>query len=123
MMKIFFRSVTAVSYAAFLFYLSSHPWPQASNLPPGVDKIVHISLYIPLGFVVLWMLRLTRWRYESLMAWVAWGVAVLYGLSDEVHQSFVPGRDASAADWGADIIGAALGVSFGLLCIHLWRKE
>ncbi len=32
----------------------------------------------------------------------------LYGLSDEWHQSFVPGRDASLGDWLADTIGAVL---------------
>ena len=34
---------------------------------------------------------------------------VLYGALDEWHQSFVPGRTASVADWGMDIIGVVLG--------------
>lgn len=37
-------------------------------------------------------------------------LAALYGLADEWHQSFVPGRDSSAADVGKDAAGAVLGV-------------
>ncbi len=39
---------------------------------------------------------------------LAWFLAVLYAVSDEVHQSFVPGRHASAVDVGIDALGAAL---------------
>jgi VanZ family protein len=34
----------------------------------------------------------------------------LYGASDEVHQSFVPGRAADPLDWVADSAGAVAGV-------------
>ena len=42
----------------------------------------------------------------------ALGVAIVmvYGLSDEFHQSFVPMRDASIYDVFADIIGGMLGI-------------
>jgi VanZ family protein len=46
-----------------------------------------------------------------------WRVALLsvlsagvYGISDEIHQYFVPGRSADVMDVAADFIGAALGV-------------
>lgn len=38
------------------------------------------------------------------------GVCVLYALSDEFHQSFVPGRNSALIDVGIDLIGAAVGV-------------
>ena len=37
-------------------------------------------------------------------------IAVVYSLTDEYHQSFVPGRNASLTDCGIDAIGAALGI-------------
>ena len=39
-----------------------------------------------------------------------------YGIIDEIHQSFVPGRFPSFFDWTADTLGAILG---GLLCLIL----
>ncbi len=36
--------------------------------------------------------------------------ASLYGVSDEIHQSFVPFREASIADVIADILGSVCGV-------------
>lgn len=42
----------------------------------------------------------------------AWGIAVLYGAIDELHQSFVPGRACSLADLVSDALGAALAVVF-----------
>jgi len=37
-------------------------------------------------------------------------IGVGYGALDEWHQSFVPGRDVSVADWGADIAGMIIGL-------------
>ena len=41
----------------------------------------------------------------------AWGIAALYGVVDELHQSFVPGRVCSLADLMSDALGAALAVA------------
>lgn len=42
-------------------------------------------------------------------ALLAVGLATAYGIADEYHQSFVPGREASAADVVKDLGGATLG--------------
>ena len=92
---------------AAIFYVSSlHEAP----LPPGVgDKEGHLSAYMGLAFVIARALagglppRLT-WR----QALVGLAIAVLYGASDEFHQSFVAGRDSDILDLRADAIGAAI---------------
>jgi VanZ family protein len=46
---------------------------------------------------------------SRLGSFVTVGLGVLYGAVDEWHQSYVPGRDVSVADWAADILGVVLG--------------
>ena len=56
-------------------------------------------------------LRGVTWR-RGLLALV---LATLYGVTDEFHQMFVPGRTADRYDVLADGIGATLGVAIGWL--------
>jgi VanZ family protein len=94
------------AFIALLQFLSSR-----SSLPvSGLvwDKLVHAAAYCVLGFLSLRAfhggikpLRLT----PSLLAML---LTVGYGVLDEMHQSRVPGRDASALDWVADAVGAAV---------------
>jgi VanZ family protein len=50
----------------------------------------------------------------------AWGIAVLYAISDEYHQTFVTGRHGSWVDVAIDSMGAAL---FVVLVIRAKRRE
>lgn len=50
--------------------------------------------------------------------WLPIIASALYGVSDEVHQIFVPGRTASIDDWIADVVGAILTIPFA----HIIRK-
>ena len=54
-------------------------------------------------------------------AWLnALWLAMVYAVSDEWHQSFVPGRDALVADWIIDSIGAAAGL--GIAASLRWMR-
>jgi len=69
-----------------------------------VDKIAHFSVY---GLLATLLCRLQPgWRGA------AWGLAgaSLFGMTDEWHQSFVPGRATDVGDWVADTAGAAVAV-------------
>jgi VanZ family protein len=46
-------------------------------------------------------------------------IGSLYGITDEWHQSFTFGRDASVWDWTADTAGAILA---GSMVIGIWRR-
>ena len=50
-------------------------------------------------------------RIAASTAMVAVLIAVAYGVSDEFHQMFVPGRSAELADLGADALGAIVGAA------------
>lgn len=92
-----------------LFWLSSLsylPGPQA--LFSFQDKFEHVAAYALLGW--LYAMALTgRARAPRRRVLLAAGLALLYGASDEFHQSLVPGRDANPADLAADGIGGLAG--------------
>jgi VanZ family protein len=48
-------------------------------------------------------------KYQKGAGWIA---ALVYGITDEIHQSFVPMRDASMYDVMADSIGSFVGAYF-----------
>ena len=112
----------AVLWAAVLFFLSAVPdLPETgllSRVPAG-DKLVHLGLYAVLGACLAWGHRRHPGRPPS-RAWVHVALIVagaLYGATDEWHQSFVPGRDASVLDWLADLCGVTLGYSVTLATV------
>ena len=96
-------------WAGLLFFLSSR-----SDLGPAgqiPDWITHGAAY--LVFAVLMARAIAGGFGRPLAGRDALAVvlaALLYGVSDEWHQSFVPGRDSSAGDVAKDAGGALVGV-------------
>lgn len=77
-----------------------------------IDKVAHFGVY---GLLATLLCRLGRGWRAAVFALLA---ASLYGISDEWHQSFTPGRSVEVADWVADTSGAALAV----LLYTLWPR-
>ena len=71
------------------------------------DKLIHAAAYALMGLLA-WMTFFREQRPPMTAFIVSVLFCSLYGLSDEWHQSFVPGRDASAGDWLADTLGGFL---------------
>jgi hypothetical protein len=103
------------AYAGFIFYLSSGPIDFINTSAfPDFDKVLHITGYSVFGGLSAHALSTTplgrttapRWDKIFLYAVV---IGVLYGASDEFHQSFVPTRTAEIADLVADSIGVTIG--------------
>lgn len=96
-------------YGALIFSLSSAS--DLPDLPTGFsDKAAHMLLYCGLGFLLARALAGGLGRPVPL--WVpplVVLVAVAYGVSDEVHQFFVPRRQFDLLDLAADAAGAGLG--------------
>ncbi|MBI5894115.1 MAG: VanZ family protein [Deltaproteobacteria bacterium] len=96
---------------ALIFYLSSQSLEEL-QLPEiwNIDKVVHFFEYGVLG--VLWFRAIeTREKIKS-AAVIAFTITFLYGISDEIHQYFVPNRNASVYDVIADGLGALAGIWF-----------
>jgi hypothetical protein len=78
-------------------------------VPPSVQNALHVPAYAGLAWAWCWALG--AWlRVPATVAIVACAIASAYGVFDEWHQSFVPGRFASLTDVTLDVAGAALGV-------------
>ncbi len=112
-----FRS-PAILWALVIFTASSIP---ASDLPRIAhlvnDKIIHAVLYFILGLLIYRALepRRTPPRFNWSRLVISVAAVVCYGISDEFHQHFVPGRSVDILDATADTAGgivAALAIVF-----------
>ncbi len=81
-----------------------------------VRKLAHFSEFALLGFLVRLLLSSYRVKSGAVLAWL---LASIYAVTDEVHQLFSDARGASVVDVGIDSLGAAAGVA--LACFVLWR--
>ncbi|MFP4501154.1 MAG: VanZ family protein [Candidatus Hydrogenedentota bacterium] len=97
-------------YCAALFMLSASPNPAPGiSRFPGADKAGHAVLYGGLAAAVgIGMRRSQRAYSPRTLFYVPVIFAAAYGVSDEVHQWFVPGRTLDVWDVLADAAGAVL---------------
>jgi VanZ family protein len=117
---------------AMLYWLSSLPGVPAADdpevyavfywMPPTVQNILHVPAYAALASAWRWALE--AWlRHSSARVIGAGAIASVYGVLDEWHQSFVPGRFASLTDVTLDIAGAVLGVWLAAIWFRASRSS
>ncbi|MCY4567662.1 MAG: VanZ family protein [Candidatus Poribacteria bacterium] len=111
-------------YMVIIFVISSleqPPLPMPEFEWLTIDKLYHFIEYAILGGLVA--RALVEARPSVVPSRLVWYVAavfsILYGASDEWHQTFVPGRFATFADWVADVLGAIAGV----LGVYLYYRK
>jgi VanZ family protein len=99
-----------IAAMAGIFVVSGMPEPPP--LPGGLPfSVGHFVAYAGLAMLLLRALAggrlggLSPARYRR-----AWLLSTAYGLTDEWHQRFVPGRTASVEDCVVDALGAAAGL-------------
>ncbi len=99
----------AYLYAGLIFYLSS-----IQKLPEvpiaNIDRAVHILEYGIFGVLLARAFKNSdnRWAARNFKA-LAIAIGILYGASDEYHQSFVIGRNADIIDLIFDSAGVLIG--------------
>jgi hypothetical protein len=96
------RWLPAIAWAALIFALSGIP-----TLSTGLGlwdvvlrKLAHATEYAILAALLL----------RAMRELPAWALSVVYAVSDELHQSFVPGRNGAVLDVMIDAIGVVVGV-------------
>jgi len=105
----FLYSAPAIAYAFLIFFLSSIPnFPERPEvlLFPFADKLAHIVEYAIFGFLLhIALVRSNKERLVENSLFLSIIIGILYGISDEVHQYFVQGREADPLDAVMDAVG------------------
>lgn len=120
---------TALMWAPVLAYLAAIFYVSSLSRPPAVaeaasDKLLHGAAYALLAMLLVRALSGGRWAgvtWRVALASVA--LATLYGVTDEWHQTYVPGRMGDAWDLVADAAGAALGALACYLAGRVRRRR
>jgi VanZ family protein len=128
MNKKILRKIPAIVIMITICILSSLPGDDAVlNSFELNDKLKHIIAYFFLGtFLCLWIPR-EKWLAKPLL----WGALIVvtgtvFGILDEFHQSFVPGRSGNdIGDIIANFIGSLISpfVYFAAICLTRRRNE
>ena len=105
------KTLLPVFWMIIIFVLSSQPY---DSFPSGITNAeqaaAHIFLYAVLAYliVVAAVSQEKTWRVKNVILFSVF-FSVFYGITDEYHQGFVPGRYVSFGDLAFDFVGAVLG--------------
>lgn len=110
----FVFGIAVLGYMGTIFYFSSIPGT-ALRLP-APDYVLHGLAFG--GFSLLVTLFLLHYMKLSHSVFVGLVITLLFALSDEAHQSFVPFRSPDWRDIAADLVGALIVQSVLILLIR-----
>ena len=87
---------------------------------PIIRKIAHFSIYTLVGILIMAFVstyKLLLWKKLAISIMVG----LIYAISDEYHQSFIPGRSAEIRDVLIDLSGVIFGIIIVLLIISVYK--
>ena len=97
-----------------LYFLSSIPGSAEAGAPglvlwvsPNLQNALHVPVFGSLAWAWFWSLRKLDWSVSQAL-WVAATVSIVYGVFDEWHQSWVPGRFLTVSDAALNALGIAI---------------
>ena len=147
--KLIIAWLAVILWMLLIFMLSAQPTEQTNKLSIGVTerimstesaieidttdtsnpivqwnavlrKIAHFSLFLVLGMLASYALRISGLKGYKVYLFAALFCS-LYAASDELHQMFVPGRNATFIDVLIDAAGAFVGI--GIVRALVWMKS
>jgi VanZ family protein len=119
------RWLPVLGWMALIFILSAQPGLRVSE-DAAVDSplraAAHVVAYGVLGALLFRALSGTLGSTIR-AAVVAFVVAALYGVSDEIHQAFVPDRTGRLDDVALDVVGAVIGITVAYVANEALRRR
>ena len=116
--------LAAVAWAGLIFAFSAQAnlrFVPDEGLDFAIRKLGHMTVFGVLA-LLLWRALAMTTALRRPWAW-ALALAVLYAITDEFHQSFVAGRNASLRDVGIDAAGALVAVAIVGFVGARWRRR
>ncbi len=116
------RGLAVLIWTTIIFIGSSIPGDEIpGQMPP--DYLMHFAEYFILGALVSWWSIFDLFPKKPLASILFSSVfASGYGIFDELHQYFVPGRTLDPRDWVADTAGGITGAII-VIIILFWAKR
>lgn len=102
-----------------IFFLSSRPGTDYPEVGFAFQKGAHVLVFGVLAVLLFRALEGSGLATRPAYFW-AWLGASLYGVTDEIHQLFVPARFGNPVDVAIDSVGAALGLFTLFVARRVW---
>ncbi len=117
--KYFISFFPALGWALLIYLFSSKqvlPTLTLSLADCILKKTAHITVYAVLYYFIAQGFQKLNFKFEKVWLKIFF-ICLIYAISDEIHQSMVPGRTATITDVGFDSLGAGLVIlyKFGLI--------
>lgn len=93
--KTTFKLLPALLMMLAIFLFSARP---GDIVPMSLWKQVFFKAGHVVGYAMLALSYWRAFRFDPKKRWIAWMLAVLYAVTDEYHQSFVPFRHSTSFD-------------------------
>ena len=81
-----------------------------------IRKLAHFSLYAVIGFLLMSLMSTYKLKQKNRIL-VSCSVGLLYAISDEIHQAFIPGRGPQIGDVIIDFSGVVVGLLISILIV------
>jgi VanZ family protein len=102
------------------------PWFGALSIETAdllIRKTAHLSEYFIFGILLAHLLKKRSGLSTNSQIILAIPFGIVYAISDEWHQSFVPSRTASAADVMLDTVGFICGIFCFYTCVSIQQTK
>jgi len=117
--NLLFYWLPLIFYCLLIYIQSDYPSPEELPSFKFMDKMLHFVAYGVMGILFYRAYQTMRIKnHRKMLILFSIASASVYGISDEIHQYFVPDRHADLLDVIADILGAVCGVYL----YQLWYK-
>lgn len=88
-----------------------------------IRKIAHFSIYTLVGFLLMALFSTYENIKRKYQIYISAIIGILYAISDEIHQSFTPGRGPKITDVFIDSLGVFFGMTVILLIVEIINRK